>query len=276
LDFDQFNCGYYVWDDIYGSYCYMWLLSENNPSVNAYVRLQSSATEWKGFVEDWSHATVNYNFSPSSFGVWAGTANHYVQQHGYVMYCPYNFCTGWIPVAYNQYYLGHTEAEHTIKTISVGRYTSGVSLTDTDVDNILASATELLQTNDGSDVACPITFRREGSVSVFSVGDGTISDEPELVTVLGAPGRVQVVNAIPWCVGSPPAGLHWSGCSSGLGIAVIREPANKEGTLWAHEYGHNQSFLDSGSLGFVMHNTLNEANRKVTQSQCNGMRNPLN
>ena len=90
---------------------------------------------------------------------------------------------------------------------------------------------------------------------------------------------VDVVNAIPWCDGPPEQG-HWSGCSrnTGFGMVLIKEtPANLNGTLWAHEYGHNEGRHDrSGDVGYVMRAELFVDNRKLTTTDCDYMRHPLN
>ena len=75
----------------------------------------------------------------------------------------------------------------------------------------MADASTALQTNDGpGDVACAVTFTRDGDVTAFTDGDGSIDSSAEFSTVIGLPGWVKVVNQINWCGGLAP---NIIGCS---------------------------------------------------------------
>ncbi|MCB1764174.1 MAG: hypothetical protein KDI27_13680, partial [Gammaproteobacteria bacterium] len=88
--------------------------------------------------------------------------------------------------------------------VQVSRYTT-TSLTNARADEILTDATNVLQTNDGSgDVACATLWARNGNVTAFSTGDGSIDSSGEFNTVIGLPGQIKVVNQINWCGGLIP------------------------------------------------------------------------
>lgn len=190
-------------------------------------------------------------------------------------YCPYGFC-------FQPFWVGtwefeatdDTQAQTSIVSMTISRYTSS-SLSELEVDGlILPSATEILQTDDGTDVSCPIAYQRDGGIGVFTDGDGTIDDSTELGVVMAVPGRVQIVNQINWCGGPPSGGNTITGCASGAGMTLRRW--DNEGIIWAHEYGHNQSLSHNSNSGWVMHGTLSAGNRRVTQFECDAMRYPLN
>jgi flavodoxin len=124
--------------------------------------------------------------------------------------------------------------------LRVRRFASTV-LDDARADVILADATVVLQTNDGAgDRACLVHFTRDGAVTQFSTGDGSIDSQSEFNAVIALPGFVKVVNQINWCGGIIPNVI---GCAPvpGSSLVVVRFTANQEGILWAHEYGHTQS-----------------------------------
>ena len=277
-DRSNLYCAYWTWDD-YGWYCRTWALELYDPLVDAYSLSPYGGSTTRGTDVDTQRATVRYDFRPAVHGKWTAQGEHYVRQWVFVKYCSFrNFCTGWIPSRLNFYYLGATAAEHSPIFLDIARHTS-VSLSESTVDTaILPDATELLQTNDGpGDVACPISFRRNGAISVFSVGDGTIDTEAERDDVIAVPGRVHVVDEINYCSGDPPnPGYTITGCSSGAGMIVTKDAG---GSTWAHEYGHNQYLWLLGhptnpdSLGYFL---SGPSSRKVTQRECDAMRNPLN
>ena len=250
-----------------------------DPLVDAYsLSPYGGSTTW-GTDVDSVHAEVSYSFFRNVHGKWTAQGEHFVRQLVFANYCWFrSFCTGWYLAGIDYEDLGATAAEHSPIFFEIARYTS-VSLTESTVDTtILPFATELLQTNDGlGDVACPISFRRSGAISVFSVGDGIIDTEAERDEVIAVPGRVHVVNEINYCSSDPPnPGYTITGCSSGAGMIVTKDAG---GATWAHEYGHNQYLWLNGhptnpySLG---HFSSGTSGRRVTQRECDAMRRPLN
>ena len=110
-DYDQYDCYYYN-NDIsdYGYYC---LISYNDPSVYAdlYSPLGSLQT-WYDL--DITHAIASYAFSPANYGIWSQLGRHFVEQFGYVQYCPFYFCYPPVYAAYNLYPLGSTARQRDV------------------------------------------------------------------------------------------------------------------------------------------------------------------
>ena len=159
-------------------------------------------------------------------------------------------------------------------SLSVTRFTS-VALDNARADAILADASRVLQTNDGpGDVACAVEMVRQGDVSVFTAGDGSIDSEAEFTAVVvNSPGNVKVVNAINWCSTLRPNVI---GCAPrpGNALAVVRFTANQEGILWAHEYGHNQGLPHrTDDQNVVMFSNIAPNRLRVNQAECDAYRN---
>jgi hypothetical protein len=274
-----YDCTSWVWDDIYGYYCYVYQLQID------YAHVYSDLNSPSGFYETTQHthlydATATHAVTVTTqSGTWTVTGRHYVVADIYVYVCPYGFC---FPPAYvgttSSSVGSNTTAQHAVIPMTISRYSTS-SLTDTDASSILASASALLQANDGGgDVACPLTFQRSGSVGTFSVGDGSIDNQSEQDAVQALGTRVKVVNSFTWCNGPPTIpGATINGCGKigGFGIIVRRDSASIEPTLWAHEYGHNQGKLHNPTTGFVMYESPSNY-RRVTQSECYAMTHPLN
>ena len=271
------RCSYWARND-YGWYCRIWVLYVDDPLVDAYSLSPYGGSTTRGTDVDTQRAIVRYNFVPAVHGKWTAQGEHYVRRWTFVNYCSFNnFCTGWIPSRLAFHHLASTAAEHSPIFLDIARYTS-VSLSESTVDTaILPDATELLQTNDGlGDVACPISFRRNGSISEFSVGDGRINNSAETSEVHAVSGRVKVVEEINWC-GSRAAPTTTLGCSGPRGI-IVERASNREGMLWAHEYGHNQGLWTSGhspNPNFLGYSSSVPTARRVTQRECDLMREPI-
>ncbi|MCP4419298.1 MAG: hypothetical protein GY805_22010 [Chloroflexi bacterium] len=158
--------------------------------------------------------------------------------------------------------------------LGVNRYTT-TGLTNAEVDSVLADATEVLQTNDGpGDVACDVAFVRDGDVTEFAAGDGSIDSQAEFNAMLGLPGYVAVVNQINWCGGLIPNVI---GCAPvpGESMTVVRYffALDQEGILWAHEFGHTRGLSHrNDDPNAVMNGTIGETHRRVTEEECAAFR----
>ncbi len=171
--------------------------------------------------------------------------------------------TAWVYTLCDQ--AGPTGINHQVQ---VRRY-STASLTNSRADQILTDATTVLQTNDGpGDVACGTLWTRDGNVTAFSNGDGSIDSSAEFNTVIGLTGHIKVVNQINWCGGLIPNVI---GCAPvpGSSLVVVRFTNSLEGILWAHEYGHNKGRSHRNDTNVVMHPTIGSTRRRVNQTECN-------
>ena len=160
------------------------------------------------------------------------------------------------------------------QSLSVTRFTTA-TLDNARADAILAHATNVLKTNDGpGDVACAVELVRQGDVTTFATGDGSIDSQAEFTAVvINPPGNVKVVNAINWCGSLAP---NIIGCAPvpGNALAVVRFTENQEGILWAHEYGHNKGLSHrSNDQNVVMFPSIATNRRRVNQAECDAYRN---
>jgi hypothetical protein len=160
-------------------------------------------------------------------------------------------------------------AEH---RLNVRRFTTA-ALTNADADRIMADSTTVLQTNDGTgDVECATSFIRDGDVTVFADGDGSIDSQAEFSTLIGLPGHVKVVNQINWCGGLIPNVI---GCAPvpGASLAIVRYTPALEGILWAHEYGHNKGLSHrNDDPNAVMNGTIGSTRQRVNAGECTSFR----
>ncbi|MCA9069244.1 MAG: S1 family peptidase [Planctomycetaceae bacterium] len=164
-----------------------------------------------------------------------------------------------------------TDENQVVHNLQISRHTT-TSLTNSDADTILADASSALQTNDGpGDVACNVRLQRNGNVTTFTVGDGTIDSSFELNQVLQAPGWIKIVKEINWC-GGP--GNSIIGCAPvpGTSLAVVRFTSNQEGVLWLHEFGHNKGLSHRDEAHAVMRPYIGTTHRRVNQDECNHYR----
>jgi hypothetical protein len=152
------------------------------------------------------------------------------------------------------------------------RYTTA-TLSNADVDDILESASNTLQTNNGSgDVSCDVIFQRDGSVTTFSTGDGSVDSQAEFDALIALAGDAKVVNQINWC-GVIAFGIV--GCAPVPGssfVAVRGSTTHQEGIIWAHEHGHTQG-LPHRTGDVVMKSSLAGRNTRVNSTECNAYRN---
>jgi hypothetical protein len=134
---------------------------------------------------------------------------------------------------------------------------------------ILAEATQILKTKDSTtDHACNVTLSQRGSVRVFARGNGVINSEDDYDEVQRGDANVKVVCQINWCDGINPTTI---GCApvGGDSMVVERFTPNQEGSLWAHEYGHNCGIEGDYNIpNRVMNATIAPTNREVTAGEC--------
>jgi hypothetical protein len=180
------------------------------------------------------------------------------------------------PHAWNDNYLCFTKVDviHGIvtKTLQASRFNTA-GLNDADVDRILGDDSDVLQQNDGSgDVACGVAFSRNGNVTAFATGDGSIDTQAEFNEVNGLAGNVKVVNTITWCGTLKPNVI---GCAPipGNSFVVVPFTPALEGILWAHEYGHTQGLNHrDDDPNAVMNGTITSNRRRVTADECTPFR----
>jgi predicted alpha/beta hydrolase len=143
------------------------------------------------------------------------------------------------------------------------------SLTNEAADRILTDATIVLQAFDGpGDLACPVNMVRNGPVTAFTTGDGSIDSQAEFNTLMGLVGHIKVVNQINWCSTLRP---NLIGCAPtpGNSLAVVRFTRRQEGILWAHEFGHNKGLGHrNDDPNAVMNGTIGPTRRRVNAGEC--------
>lgn len=157
--------------------------------------------------------------------------------------------------------------------LQISRYTTS-GLTNARADQILADMETILQTNDGpGDVACNVAFTRNGNVTTFATGTGSINSEANFNAVNGLPGNAKVVNFINWCGGFAPGII---GCAPrpGTSFVVVRYTLNQEGILWVHEFGHNKGLPHRDVANAVMRPVININNKRVNADECDAYRVP--
>ncbi len=160
----------------------------------------------------------------------------------------------------------------------VRRFTTS-SLPQEAADKILTDATVVLQAFDGpdvvsrDDVACPVNMLRNGPVSTFATGDGSIDSQAEFNTLMGIAGHIKVVNQINWCGALIPNVI---GCAPvpGNSLAVVRFTRRLEGILWVHEFGHNKGLGHRDVPNAVMRPFIGITHRRITAGECNAYLTP--
>ena len=113
---------------------------------------------------------------------------------------------------------------------------------------------------------------RDGDVTVFTEGDGSIDSAAEFNALTALPGHIKVVNQINWCGALIPNVI---GCAPvpGNSLAVVRFTPSLEGILWAHEYGHNKGRSHrNDDANAVMNGTIGATRLKVDAPECTAFR----
>lgn len=160
-----------------------------------------------------------------------------------------------------------TAGAPTARRLRVRRFVTA-TLTDADVDRILADASASLQARDGAgDTACAVRFERDGGVDTFTDGNGSIDSAAAFAALMALPGHVKAVNQINWCGALIPGVI---GCAPvpGNSLAIVRFEAALEGLLWAHEMGHNRGLNHRGDPNAVMNGTIEAAHRELDAGEC--------
>jgi hypothetical protein len=153
----------------------------------------------------------------------------------------------------------------------VRRYTT-VGLTNARADEILDDMGDICLTNDGpGDVVCLVKFERDGPVTTFSTGTGSINSSADFTAVNGLTGNVKVVQAINWCGGLAP---NIIGCAPvpGSSFVVVRYAANMESILWLHEFGHNQGLYHRNVDHAVMRPFIGVTHRRLNEAECDALK----
>jgi hypothetical protein len=141
------------------------------------------------------------------------------------------------------------------------------TLSDADADRILADATALLQTQDGADdVATNVVVRRTQGVDTFNTGNGVIQTPAQLNAVFAIAGDAKVVNAIQEC-GGPGGGIIGCAPVPGSSFIIVRFTNAQEGSLWAHEFGHNQGNPHRNGVNLVMNPFITATARRVDATE---------
>ena len=151
--------------------------------------------------------------------------------------------------------------------LRIARFTTS-ALTNSEADTIVQKMTTVLRTDDGAgDVACPVTFKRKGSVKTFATGDGSIDSSAEFTAVLAVPGHVKVVDEINFCSEFNPSII---GCAPtpGNSLIVERFSNSQEGILWAHEYGHTRGLPHRNDSNAVMNGSIAPSRTRVNTTEC--------
>lgn len=184
-------------------------------------------------------------------------------------------------------YAGHYTDECIITTVTgrlrISQYDggAGATVTNSQADDILANASNVLQTKDGpEDFICNFVLERLGDVETFSTGDGSIDNIGEFNAVISSGlGRVKIVPQINSCGGIMGTYL---GCANIPGnkmivVSGISTPL-LAGIVWAHEFGHNQNrnhptaSMGAGLPQRVMNWIVTEASREITLDECTAYR----
>ena len=111
------------------------------------------------------------------------------------------------------------------------------------IDKILANASRMLKKAPGhvdstDNVACRVTFRREGTLSVFASRHtpAVINTEADVDAVHSEPSDIKVVEAINFCKCMTG---RFAGCSWPIERrSIIVTPGRLRHLVWAHEFGH--------------------------------------
>jgi hypothetical protein len=163
-------------------------------------------------------------------------------------------------------------------SLTVSRH-QDVALSADDVDKILADASKMLQkdsarTSNPNNVACKVTFKRNGPVTTFASPDAPkiIRTAADRDAIHREKAHVKVVEKIKFCRGDPAefAGCAWPPQDKSRSIIVVRDPpAPAPAILWAHEFGHRMGLRHRGEpLALMTVCDLKRNQVQVTRKEC--------
>ena len=148
-------------------------------------------------------------------------------------------------------------------------------ITDSRVDQILASVSQRVQTEDfAEDTACCLAFARAGTAQSFgSPNDGLDvldTDTETRAAMDDTSAHVKIVRAINACGGTISTNIIGCGWIGRAGFVVERRSdVGQEGALWAHENGHNAGINhNSNNTDWIMFGSLGSNNRALLAAEC--------
>jgi hypothetical protein len=152
-----------------------------------------------------------------------------------------------------------------------------IPLSEDQVDEILAKASEILQKN-----SCNVTFRRSGPVRPFasSTTPATIETAADRDAVHREDSDVKVVKAIKYCRDEHDRGQDHDGCAwdpprpgrppqHRSMIAVHRQDTRLAGLVWAHEFGHRTGLWHRSEADALMTICPLDLDRLIPQEKVN-------
>ena len=160
-----------------------------------------------------------------------------------------------------------------VRSLRVAQHNTA-TITDAQADAALDGMTMTAFRNDnGTDVTCPVRYTRNGGVTTFNNGDGTIDTQAEFNDVINNVGaEVKVMSGINWCA-TVGAGIIGCAPRPGGSLTVVRIQANQEGILWLHERSHNNGNPHRNDTSAVMNPFIANTALGLNQTECNAVRN---
>ncbi len=158
-------------------------------------------------------------------------------------------------------------------SVRIARHATAL-LDEARADAILSDASLVLQSADSEeDIACAVTFARQGPVEVFAEGDGSVDSGIALAQVFGIPAGVKTVRDVNFCQGTFNTSYRGCGLTNQDNLIVERYLADLEGILWAHEFGHNKGLPHRDTATHnLMFWALGTNRREVNASECSAFR----
>ena len=149
-------------------------------------------------------------------------------------------------------------------------------MTNTQLDNVMKAASLHLGRADFSaDVACCAGMQRSGNAGSFGTptdGLDIVDNDTEFFAVINhTAGRAKIVRLINYCGTTAPPSTNVLGCSwiAGNGMIVVRSGGvEDEGSLWAHEYGHNAGLGHNPDDDYIMSPCQCGGRLGLTQTEC--------
>ena len=149
-----------------------------------------------------------------------------------------------------------------------------VALSDSDADQILKEATNVVAKKDGpDDVPCDIVLKRSGSVKISPEYPSEIGSDEQFAAAKALNVNIVVVDRIRYCNGFDPRIL---GCAPvpGKFLVVVRNVVSDgasgppiEGVVWAHEFGHNRGLNHVNREHALMYPAALRLNRELNQAE---------